>query len=361
MLLSRVLACCLSITLAAAAPSLQKRASFPIPYIGQSVGDYANQLVAFLSDTVIGPVDNLRAIATIAPKPSLSWNIDFLKAVSKTDDLPNLNTAFDPVDGVDESQVKWFIEADGRTADDPVILYLHGGGYVFGMFPMFPALWQDVWKQFNVKSDKLSVVWLDYDIAPTESTYPAPLRQAAAVYNTLTTTSNNIIIAGDSAGGHLALNLLRHIKYPVDSVPAVTTKAQGLVTLSPWVNIYPIYNNGTYETYDGVDLLSGQSLSSMGELAVPDNATRISAPLNMWKDYIDWSDVLPDYSKIFVSYGDQEVLKGDIETWLDIAQLTDSDATIFRQLDGHHDNAIFQLKNSTIFNPLVEFLTSTFA
>lgn len=99
----------------------------------------------------------------------------------------------------------------------------------------------------------------------------------------------------------------------------------------------------------------------MGELAVPDNATRISAPLNMWKDYIDWSDVLADYSKIFVSYGDQEVLKGDIETWLDIAKLTNSDATTFRQLGGHHDDPIFHLKNSTIFDPLLNFLTSAFA
>ena len=360
MQLSKLLVCFLGFTLSAAVPNPQKRVSFPFPYIGESVEEYAQKILSFVADSLIGPVDNLRAVATIAPKPSLSFNADFLKACSKTDDLPNYNSAFDPVDGVDESKVKWFIEADDRQRHDPVILYLHGGGYVFGMFPMFPALWQNVWKQFNLKSDRLSVAWVDYGIAP-DQVYPVPLQQAASIYNTLAKTSDNIILAGDSAGGHLALNLLRHIKYPVDSVAKVATKPQGLIALSPWVNIYPIYNNGTFVTYDGVDILSGQILSSMGELSVPDNATRTSAALNMWKDYIDWSEILPDFSNVFVSYGDQEVLKGDIEKWLEISTLANSNATLFRQMDGHHDDAIFKLKNSTIFEPLVNFLTSAFA
>ena len=358
---SKLLACSL-ISLSAAAPNpLQKRGTtFPIPYIGESIDDYAQKLLSFLAEGILGSADSLRAIATIAPRLSLDFNADFLKAVSKTDDLPNFNSDFDPVDGVDASKVKWLIEADGRERQDPVILYLHGGGYAFGMFPMFPALWQDVWKQFNLKSDKLSIAWLDYDTSPG-SVYPVPIQQAAAVYNTLAKTSDNIILAGDSAGGHLALTLLRHGKYPFDSVEEVTTKAQGLITLSPWVNIYPAFNNGTYVTYGDVDLMSGPALSSMGELWAPDNATRTSAPLNMWNDYIDWSEVLPDFSKIFVSYGDQEVLKGDIEKWLEISTLANSDATIFRQMNGHHDDAIFHLQNSTIFAPLVEFVTSTFA
>lgn len=89
--LLKILVCSLGTTLGAAAPSLQRRDSFPIPYIGESLSDYTDQLLSFLSNAVIGPVDNLRTIATILPRPSLSWNIDFLKAISKTDDLPNLN------------------------------------------------------------------------------------------------------------------------------------------------------------------------------------------------------------------------------------------------------------------------------
>lgn len=353
--LSRLLVFSLGTTLSTAAPNPQTRDSFPVPSIGESVEDYAQQLLSLFSDADITTYDTVRAFAIIAPKLALSFNADFLKAVSKTDDLPNFNSDFDPVDGLDASKVKWLIEADGRTESDPVVLYFHGGGYTFGAFPMYPALWQDVCKQFNIKSDKLSIVWADYSVAP-EVTYPVFLRQAAEVYNALTKTSNNIILAGDSSGGHLALTLLRHIKYPVDSVAEVTTKPQGLVALSPWVNLYPTQNNGTWKTYGGFNFSR-----ALGELSVPDNTTRLSSPLNMWNDYIDWTDVLPDSSKIFVSYGDQEGLKGDIQTWLEIAQLTNSDASIFRQLDGGHDDAIFNLQNSTIFEPLVNFLTLAFA
>ena len=89
----------------------------------------------------------------------------------------------------------------------------------------------------------------------------------------------------------------------------------------------------------------------------------------MWKDYIDWSAVLPDYRKVFVSFGDNEVLKGDIETWLDIANLTHSDATDSElsgckqclSSSGIHDTATSNLQNSPIFNPVIEFVKENFA
>lgn len=233
----------------------------------------------------------------------------------------------------------------------------------------------DVWKAYNAdKSDKLSIAMLDYPIAPKQGTWPAPLEAAAAAYNKLTELTDNIVLASDSAGGHLALALLRHIENPVDGVEEVTVKPQGLVALSPWVNVYPNHGegitNGTYETYENVDLLSANSLSAMGEIAIPDNETRNSPAVNFWKDYINWSDLLPeDKSKIYVSYGDTEVLKGDIQTWIDIAELENSGATIHRDLggcedctfaSGTYDNVLFNLRNSPIFDTLVDYMTTNF-
>lgn len=186
----------------------------------------------------------MRVLADISPALSIDFNFNFLKAISKTSNLPNFNTPFYPVNGIAKNSVKRFIEADDRGEDDPVILYLHGGAYIYGLLPNELALLMDVWKQFNTESDRLSVLAVDYSIV-NQATWPAPLQETAAVYNELTKTSKNIIVFGDSAGGHLALSLLRHIKYPVNSVPAVTVKPQGLVVLSPEVNIYPDHGNGT--------------------------------------------------------------------------------------------------------------------
>lgn len=355
---------------------VEKRApSFPIPYIGESLKDHSEQLISFLAAGFLGNKGVLQAVASIVPPLSIDFNCNFMKAISKTDDLPNYNTDFTSVEFIDDGRLKWLIEADGRTREDPVILYIHGGGFVFGIFPMMVAVWNDIWKQFNVKSDKLSVLALDYSIAPREATWPVPLQQTVSAYNELRKSSDNIIIAGDSAGGHLCLALLRHIKYPYDDVSEVATKPEGLIALSPATNANPNLGNGTkngtYATYEGVDILDADIISNMGTTEVPDEELVNSPSICFFKDYVDWNNLLPDdKSKVFVSYGDNEVLKGDIETWLEIAELPGSGATIWRDRpgcesclfqSGTHDNILFNLKDSTIFQPLANFLKDNFA
>lgn len=348
---------------------------FPIPYIGESLKDYTEKFLAFFSDIFLGNEHSLKLIAELSPSLSIDFNCNFLKAVSKTDDMPNFNTDFDHVEGLDSGKVKWLVEADGRTEDDPVILYSHGGGFVLPLSPNMLSFWQDAWKEFNVKSDRLSILVLDYAVAPKQGTTPKPLQQIAAVYNVLTKSSKNIILAGDSAGGHLSLSLMRHVKYPVNSVQNVTVKPQGFIGLSPAVNVYPNQGhgvkNGTYESKDKTDVLSADSISAMGEISNPDETSRNSTAENPWKDYVDWYDLLPENkSKVFISYGDNEVLKGDIMTWMDIANLPGSEATIYRDLagcdnclmqSGTHDNIIFNLKQSPIYKSLVGFLTGNLA
>lgn len=355
---------------------VEKRAtSFPIPYIGESVQEYGQQLLSFLSDGLIGSPVTLGPIASLIPSFSIDLNCAFHRATRKTDDLPGFDTDFYPVDGVDGSKIKWLIEADNRSPEDPVILYFHGGGGVLPLLFLETGMWIDMWRGYNAqKNDRLSVAVLDYVIAPREGVWPEPLQQCASVYNELTKHSNNVILAGDSDGGHLALSLLRHIKYPLESVDEVTVKPQGLVTISPWVNVFPNQGegviNGTYESYNDIDILNADSLSAMGELYIPDEATRTSPALNFWKDYIDWYDLLPDNKEnIYVSYGDNEVLKGDIQTWIDIAKLDDSGATIFRDLagcdkcffaSGTHDNILFNQNDSPISSSIVDFLVERF-
>lgn len=378
MRLQNIILTILSGSLAAPATEtdLEKRSSFPIPYIGESLKDYVQQLIGWIVQLpLITDVNSFDTLVKALPTPDVNWNLDFLYHTSKTDDMPGYNKDFDPVDGISSGSVRWLVEADGRTEDDPVILYFHGGGYVIGMVPPFAAFWQDVWKDFNTKSDRLSILLVDYAVSPNEGVWSKQLQQAAAVYNKLSESSNNIILAGDSAGAHLSLSLSRHVKYPWgDGVPQVASKPQGLITISPWVNIYPNQGNGTkngtYATYEGTDILSADILSAMGNISVPDEVTRTSSQMNFWKDFIDWSEVLPDYGNIFVSYGDQEVLKGDIETWLNIAKVEDSNATIYRDLSGcsncqlasgTHDNVIISAKNSAGYPKLVDFLVSKFS
>ncbi|MCZ0813629.1 alpha/beta hydrolase [Roseovarius sp. EGI FJ00037] len=85
-----------------------------------------------------------------------------------------------------------------------VILYLHGGGYVFGSSRTHRAMLARLSGLSGV-----AACLPDYRLAP-EHAFPAALEDALAVYIELS-AEREVIIGGDSAGGGLALALLGEI------------------------------------------------------------------------------------------------------------------------------------------------------
>ena len=76
---------------------------------------------------------------------------------------------------------------------------------------------------------------LDYRLAP-ETNFPGPLHDVVSGYMRLTEDlripPENIILAGDSAGGGLCLALMMYLRdndYPLPS---------GAILMSPWVGLY---------------------------------------------------------------------------------------------------------------------------
>ena len=92
-----------------------------------------------------------------------------------------------------------------------VILQLHGGGYIGPM--------KNIYRRFAVKYSKLSygadVLTIDYRVAP-ENPFPAAVEDAVYAYKWLLDEKNykpdQIVVAGDSAGGGLALALCMYAK-----------------------------------------------------------------------------------------------------------------------------------------------------
>lgn len=94
-----------------------------------------------------------------------------------------------------------------------VCLYLHGGGYLLGSPATHRALCSALSKRC-----RMAVCAIDYRLAP-EHRYPAPLIDVLEAYQALLEQGyapQNIVIGGDSAGGHLTLT------------SALALKAQGL-------------------------------------------------------------------------------------------------------------------------------------
>ena len=91
-----------------------------------------------------------------------------------------------------------------KLDDGPVVLYLHGGGYVSGS----PRTHRLITTQIALIA-QARLLAVDYRLAP-EHPYPAALADAWAAYWWLLTQDiapTDIIIAGDSAGGGLAVAL----------------------------------------------------------------------------------------------------------------------------------------------------------
>lgn len=96
----------------------------------------------------------------------------------------------------------------GVTPNGRLVLYFHGGAYLAGLANIYRNTAAEL-----CRSIRAEVVFLDYDLAPAYR-YPVQLEQAMALWDDLTMryTPENIVVAGDSAGGNLALAFLLKLR-----------------------------------------------------------------------------------------------------------------------------------------------------
>ncbi|WP_225725024.1 MULTISPECIES: alpha/beta hydrolase [unclassified Nocardia] len=115
----------------------------------------------------------------------------------------------------------------GSRVPDAAILYLHGGGYAVGS----PLTHRSMTARLARETD-CAVYALDYRLAP-EHPFPAALDDAEAAFAELVAIGyppERIAIAGDSAGGGLALATAQRLIAEHDQTPA----ALGLI--APWTD-----------------------------------------------------------------------------------------------------------------------------
>ncbi|NPD87342.1 MAG: alpha/beta hydrolase [Asgard group archaeon] len=116
-----------------------------------------------------------------------------------------------------------------KSYKDCAIIYLHGGSYNAGSLNTHRGIAARIGK-----TSEIPVLCLDYSLAP-ENPFPAGLEDVITAYKWLIDQkgikSNKIIIAGDSAGGGLALATLIKLREETISLPAAA------VCLSPWTDL----------------------------------------------------------------------------------------------------------------------------
>lgn len=247
-------------------------------------------------------------------------------------DLNNYNGIFEG----SGFSARWIHEVPERTPDDPVIIFLHGGGYAFKITP--PLVTFAITAARALKRFRVSILVLDYTVTPF-ARYPGQLQELANCYNTLTSSGNcrRPILLGDSCGANLALALLQHIKYPVDGVPVCKYPVWGCGMISPWVSLVT-NNHGSYYEFKNRDLIDAASLDEMCQAYCDetDLSNPVVNPIMGSAKY--WEGVLPD--RQFTVWGGCESMRDSCREFAAKVKLSNT----FEEPRGLHDCLICDLR-----------------
>ena len=175
-----------------------------------------------------------------------------------------------------------------------VILYCHGGGYSTGS-----SLYARTLTGKLAMSTSMDVLSFDYRLAP-ENPYPAATEDAMRVWNFLMLLgygARDIILAGDSAGGNLALSLTLKLKEQRRLLP------RGLVLMSPWTDLTS--SGKSHETKSEIDpVLNAGYLAEMIHNYAPEQNLEDPFISPLFGDY----EVFPP---TYIQVGGNEILLDD--------------------------------------------------
>ena len=183
-----------------------------------------------------------------------------------------------------------------EASTKPVLLYFHGGCYVFGGLNGH----RDVaWRL--AEAGDVRVLLVDYRLAP-EHPFPAALEDAIECYRWLLaqgTTPDKIAIGGDSAGGGLSVATLVNIKNLGMPMPNCS------ILLSPWTDL-SLSGDSIGANADSDVMLTAGALKKTADhyLGQSDHTAPLASPL-----FADLSG-LP---ATFVQVSESEILLSDAQ------------------------------------------------
>ena len=216
------------------------------------------------------------------------------------------------IDNVDVNGVSAVWISTPEAVEENVVLYFHGGGYVFGSI--------NTHKEFMSRISRVSnsrVLLIDYRRAP-ENPFPAALEDAITAYKWLIDSEGikpeNLIIGGESAGGGLTLATLLKLRDTGIPLPAAA------LLLSPWADLD--MTGETIRTKARVDPLANPSdLFFLASLYVGEDDPKNPYISPLYGD-------LKGLSPMIIQVGSSEILLSDAERIAERAKAADVDVIL---------------------------------
>jgi acetyl esterase/lipase len=193
----------------------------------------------------------------------------------------------------------WFepeVIVPGRT-----LLYLHGGGYAFHAESHADMI------RLIAEAVRARTFAADYRLAP-EHPHPAQLEDALAAYRWLLERGadpKRLIVAGDSAGGHLSLMLMQELRRAGLPQPAL------VAGLCPWTDIGE--RGASFFGNDRTDWVQGFMALKYGEWYRGDTGLSREALSPIHGDY-------RGLAPIYLQAGGREVLVDQIREFADVVR-----------------------------------------
>ena len=170
----------------------------------------------------------LRLAQTYMPLPVSRWFIKLGMAFVRLG--AEVRRAAVSADGV---PCEWLIPQN--SAKDQVLLYLHGGGFVYGMTPPHLQMVAYLAKKAGIRS-----LMVDYRLGP-DHPFPAALDDCVTAYRWLLKqgiSAQNIVVAGDSAGGNLTITTMMKLRDSGEPLPAAAACLSPVADLTERSNAF---------------------------------------------------------------------------------------------------------------------------
>jgi monoterpene epsilon-lactone hydrolase len=214
----------------------------------------------------------------------------------------------------------WFTQKN--TEAPATVLYFHGGGYSF-----YPRAYANFIALITLAA-KSRTFALDYRLSP-EHRFPAQLEDALNAYRWLLETGtdpDNLIVAGDSAGGNLALTSLLAARDSKLPLPALA------IALSPATDI-----EGKHASVVGdqeSDWIDRHMIERWADWFCDSSQRRQPLVSPLWAD-------LRGLPPIYIQAGRSEILYDSIQAFAARARSQGAEAVLETWKDMNHDFQMF--------------------
>lgn len=244
------------------------------------------------------------------PTPEVRPSLEQVQAA-----IQNMNDTALPIDaGIEFREEElggvpalWFQPAD--TVDGRVILYFHGGGYMFGS----PRNTGHVTARL-ARAARSCAFSLDYRLS-WQAPFPAPVDDALAAYRSLLARGyepSSIALAGDSAGGGLVIATLVALRDAGDPLPAAGFASSALTDCT-------VSGESALKVDDPIATRAGLCMLADNYLAGADPASPLASPL-----FADLRGLPP----LLLQVGSREALLDDSTRLAERARAAGVDVTL---------------------------------